>query len=288
MFIEVHGISYDYKKNTPYQTKALEDVSFSMAEGSFVGLIGHTGCGKSTLVQHLNGLLSPDQGYMVLDGVRYYAGGQKPDRDLRRKVGMVFQYPEDQLFEETIFDDVAFAPRNFKLGEKEVTDRVRQAMEDVGLDFDKDKDRSPFSLSGGQMRKVAIAGVLAARPRVLVLDEPTAGLDPRGREELLRQIDELRASRDITILLVSHSMDDIAAHAERVLVMNQGKIVLDDSPREVFAHHALLTQMGLDIPTVTKLMLALEKKGQKVDTQISSMAQALDEIMRLKKGGDHV
>lgn len=282
MLIELENIGYTYKKNTPYETKAIENINFSIAEGEFVGLIGHTGCGKSTLVQHLNGLLIPDQGRMSIDGIEYYQG-KKPDKALRQKVGMVFQYPEDQLFEETIFDDVAFAPRNFNLTEAEIKNRVKRALEDVGLDYEMYKDRSPFSLSGGQMRKVAIAGVLAAMPRILVLDEPTAGLDPKGRDELLARIDRLRVSRHITIVMVSHSMDDIAAHAERVLVMNEGTIIIDDSPRKVFSQHQILQEMGLDIPSVSKLMLALKDRGHDVNTEIFTIEEATEEILRLKE-----
>ena len=287
MLIELRDICYTYKPGTPYETKAIQDISFSIQEGEFIGIIGHTGCGKSTLVQHLNGLLVPTHGEMQLDSVTYFSQ-QKPDKALRQKVGMVFQYPEDQLFEETIFDDVAFAPRNFGLDQQAVESVVREALEDVGLSYEKYKDRSPFSLSGGQMRKVAIAGVLAAKPKILVLDEPTAGLDPKGREEILCRIDALREKRNITVLLVSHSMDDIAAHAERVLVMNQGRIVIDDVPRRVFNEHEQLTRMGLDIPSVSKLMLRLKERGYDVDTEVFTIEEAAKEIVRVKGGGLHV
>lgn len=287
MLIEMKGISYIYKPGTPYETSAIQDISFDVEEGEFVGIIGHTGCGKSTLVQHLNGLLTPTKGEMRLDAVRYFID-KKPDKALRKKVGMVFQYPEDQLFEETIFDDVAFAPRNFELGDGQVEKQVKQALEDVGLSYEKYKDRSPFSISGGQMRKVAIAGVLAAQPRILVLDEPTAGLDPKGREEILARIDTLREKRNITIILVSHSMDDIAAHADRVLVMNQGRVVIDDVPRKVFKEYQRLYDMGLDIPSVSKLMLKLKQKGYDVNTEIFTIEEAAQEILRIKGGDEHV
>ncbi len=288
MLITLKDISYTYKSGTPYETKAIEQISLSIAEGEFVGLIGHTGCGKSTLVQHLNGLLVPHTGEMTIDQVRYYAGGIKPDKALREKVGMVFQYPEDQLFEETVYEDVAFAPKNFGLAPELLEERVRSAIEDVGLSYEAIKDRSPFSLSGGQMRRVAIAGVLAAMPKILVLDEPTAGLDPRGREEILAQIDALHKKRHITIILVSHSMDDIAAHADRVLVMNAGRIVIDDSPRKVFKEHERLRSMGLDIPSVSKLMLQLKERGYPVDTELFTIAEATKEILRVKGGGQLV
>lgn len=287
MLIEMKNICYTYKPGTPYETSAIQDISFNVEEGEFIGIIGHTGCGKSTLVQHLNGLLIPSKGEMQLDGIRYFSE-QKPNKDLRRKVGMVFQYPEDQLFEETIFDDVAFAPKNFNLGDGQLEEQVKCALEDVGLSYEKYKDRSPFSISGGQMRKVAIAGVLAAQPKILVLDEPTAGLDPKGREEILSRIDTLRTKRNITIILVSHSMDDIAAHADRVLVMNQGKIVIDDVPRKVFKEYKQLNGMGLDIPSVTKLMLKLKHKGFDVDTEIFTIEEAVQQILRIKGGASRV
>ncbi|QRN85377.1 energy-coupling factor transporter ATPase [Clostridia bacterium] len=287
MLIEMKNISYVYKPGTPYETKAIQDISFTVSEGEFIGIIGHTGCGKSTLVQHLNGLLIPSAGEMVLDGIHYFSK-EKPNKELRKKVGMVFQYPEDQLFEETIFEDVAFAPKNFNLGDGKIEELVQNALEDVGLSYEKYKDRSPFSLSGGQMRKVAIAGVLAAQPKILVLDEPTAGLDPKGREEILSRIDMLRQKRNITIILVSHSMDDIAAHADRVLVMNKGQIVLDDEPRKVFKEYKMLYDMGLDIPSVTKLMLKLKQKGYDVNTEIFSIEEATQEILAIKGGVSHV
>lgn len=284
MLIELKDITYDYKPGTPYETRAIEGVCLHVERGEFIGLIGHTGCGKSTLVQHLNGLLVPSRGEMTIDGVRYF-NGKKPDRALRKKVGMVFQYPEDQLFEETVFDDVAFAPRNFGMDEQETEALVREALSDVGLVLDDYRERSPFSLSGGQMRKVAIAGVLAAKPEILVLDEPTAGLDPQGREEILAHIDAMRARRNITIILVSHSMDDIANHADRVLVMNRGRIEFDDVPRRVFREHARLRAMGLDIPSVSRLMLALRERGLDADPEIFRIEEAVEEIKRLKGGG---
>lgn len=287
MLIEVKNISYVYKSGTPYETHAIQNISFNVSEGEFIGIIGHTGCGKSTLVQHLNGLLLPSEGEMLLDGIHYFTL-EKPNKELRKKVGMVFQYPEDQLFEETIFEDVAFAPKNFNLGDGKIEELVKNALEDVGLSYEKYKDRSPFSLSGGQMRKVAIAGVLAAQPKILVLDEPTAGLDPKGRDEILSRIDLLRQKRNITIILVSHSMDDIAAHADRVLVMNKGQIVLDDEPRKVFKEYKMLYDMGLDIPSVTKLMLRLKQKGYDVNTEIFSIEEATKEILAIKGGVSRV
>lgn len=282
MLIEMKDISYTYKPGTPYECHALEGVSLAVREGEYLGLIGHTGCGKSTLVQHLNGLLIPSAGEMTVDGTRYFQG-RKPDRALRRTVGMVFQYPEDQLFEETVFEDVAFAPRNFGLEEAEIRERVQEALQDVGLDYDTYRDRSPFSLSGGEMRRAAIAGVLAARPRVLVLDEPTAGLDPRGRDEILERIARLRDRRGITVILVSHSMDDIAAYAERVLVMDTGRIAFEGTPQQVFQEYRMLRDMGLDIPVVTQLMFALREKGFPVSTEIFTAPEALREILAARE-----
>ncbi len=288
MLIEVDNIRYVYKPGSPYETVALEGVSLGISAGEYLAVIGHTGCGKSTLVQHLNGLYLPTEGSVTVDGVRYSAS-RKPGRDLRKKVGMVFQYPEDQMFEETIFDDIAYAPRNFGLEESLVPARVREAMEAVGLDFDSLKDRSPFSLSGGQMRKVAIAGVLAADPAVLILDEPTAGLDPKGRDEILDQIDRLHDERGITVILVSHSMDDVAARADRVVVMKKGSLEMDGTPREIFGRRDRLREIGLDIPSVAQLMHRLKEEGADVRTDVLTLEEAEEEILRWRNGvADHV
>ncbi len=284
MLIEIKALNYVYKPGSPYETIALSDVSLSIAKGEYLGIIGHTGCGKSTLVQHMNGLFLPTSGEIMIDGIRY-SEKKRPNKALRRKVGMVFQYPEDQLFEETIYDDVAFAPRNFGLGEEKTRERVQAALETVGLNYEELKDRSPFSLSGGQMRKVAIAGVLAADPQILILDEPTAGLDPKGRDEILERIDQLHRERDITVILVSHSMDDIAAHASRVIVMNNGSIAMDGTPREIFGQGASLEDWGLGTPSVSQLMQRLREKGINVRKDVLTLAEAEEEIWRWKTGG---
>ena len=234
MPIVIEHLNYVYMSGGPYETHALDDVSLTIEDGEFVGLIGHTGSGKSTLVQHLNGLLLPTSGTITVDGLNI-ADKATDRRAIRRKVGLVFQYPENQLFEETVEKDIAFGPRNLGLDEAEIDRRVRDAMRKVALDYDALHERSVFELSGGQMRRVAIAGVLAMEPRTLVLDEPCAGLDPRGREEILGLIRDLHREAGTTIVMVSHSMDDVAALAERVIVMNRGEVAMDGAPRDVFA-----------------------------------------------------
>ena len=234
MSIVIEHLNYVYMQGGPYETKALDDVSLTIHDGEFIGLIGHTGSGKSTLVQHLNGLILPTSGKITVDGMDLAEKGTDR-RAIRRRVGLVFQYPENQLFEETVAKDIAFGPKNLGLGEEEIDRRVRTAMRRVALDYDKFAQRSVFELSGGQMRRVAIAGVLAMEPQTLVLDEPCAGLDPRGREEILGLISDLHRESGATIVMVSHSMDDVAALAERVIVMNHGKVAMDGAPREIFS-----------------------------------------------------
>ena len=260
MPIVIEHLNYVYMSGGPYETHALDDVSLTIEDGEFVGLIGHTGSGKSTLVQHLNGLLLPSSGKITVDGLDI-ADKATDRRAIRRKVGLVFQYPENQLFEETVEKDIAFGPRNLGLDEAEIDRRVRDAMRKVALDYDALHERSVFELSGGQMRRVAIAGVLAMEPRTLVLDEPCAGLDPRGREEILGLIRDLHRDTGATIVMVSHSMDDVASLAERVIVMNHGKVAMDGAPRDVFSRGAQLRAIGLDVPQAVLLADRLRERG---------------------------
>lgn len=280
MSIRLEKVSYSYLAGTPMVKTALTDVSLEIEAGQFVGLIGPTGSGKSTLVQHFNGLILPTSGNVYVDGVNLAAKDTQL-RKIRQKVGMVFQYPEHQLFGETILEDVGFGPRNGGLSELEVVERVQEALAYVGLDYDALKDRSPFELSGGQKRRVAIAGVLAMRPSVLILDEPTAGLDPEGREEILGQIKLLHEKRGITVILVTHSMEDVARLVDRIIVMQGGSIALDGTPTEVFRQAARLKEMGLGIPQVTELMHELKAKGLAVNTDIFKVEEAEEEIIRV-------
>ena len=260
MPIVIEHLNYGYMSGGPYETHALDDVSLTIGDGEFVGLIGHTGSGKSTLVQHLNGLLLPTSGTITVDGLNI-ADKATDRRAIRRKVGLVFQYPENQLFEETVEKDIAFGPKNLGLDDAEIDRRVRDAMRKVALDYDALHERSVFELSGGQMRRVAIAGVLAMEPRTLVLDEPCAGLDPRGREEILGLIRDLHRDTGATIVMVSHSMDDVASLAERVIVMNHGEVFMDGAPREVFSRGAELRAIGLDVPQAVLLADKLRERG---------------------------
>lgn len=260
MPIVIEHLNYVYMSGGPYETHALDDVSLTIEDGEFVGLIGHTGSGKSTLVQHLNGLLLPTSGTITVDGLNI-ADKATDRRAIRRKVGLVFQYPENQLFEETVEKDIAFGPKNLGLDDAEIVRRVRDAMRKVALDYDALHERSVFELSGGQMRRVAIAGVLAMEPRTLVLDEPCAGLDPRGREEILGLIRDLHRDTGATIVMVSHSMDDVASLAERVIVMNHGRVAMDGTPREVFSRGAELRAIGLDVPQAVLLADKLRERG---------------------------
>ena len=260
MPIVIEHLNYVYMSGGPYETHALDDVSLTIGDGEFVGLIGHTGSGKSTLVQHLNGLLLPTSGTITVDGLNI-ADKATDRRAIRRKVGLVFQYPENQLFEETVEKDIAFGPKNLGLDDAEIDRRVKGAMRKVALDYDALHERSVFELSGGQMRRVAIAGVLAMEPRTLVLDEPCAGLDPRGREEILGLIRDLHRDTGATIVMVSHSMDDVASLAERVIVMNHGRVAMDGAPREVFSRGAELRAIGLDVPQAVMLADKLRERG---------------------------
>ena len=260
MPIVIEHLNYVYMSGGPYETHALDDVSLTIEDGEFVGLIGHTGSGKSTLVQHLNGLLLPSSGKITVDGLDI-ADKATDRRAIRRKVGLVFQYPENQLFEETVEKDIAFGPKNLGLDDAEIDRRVRDAMRKVALDYDALHERSVFELSGGQMRRVAIAGVLAREPRTWVLDEPCAGLDPRGREEILGLIRDLHRDTGATLVMVSHSMDDVASLAERVIVMNHGKVAMDGAPRDVFSRGAQLRAIGLDVPQAVLLADKLRERG---------------------------
>ena len=287
MPIVIEHLNYVYMSGGPYETHALDDVSLTIEDGEFVGLIGHTGSGKSTLVQHLNGLLLPTSGTITVDGLNI-ADKATDRRAIRRKVGLVFQYPENQLFEETVEKDIAFGPKNLGLDDAEIDRRVRDAMRKVALDYDALHERSVFELSGGQMRRVAIAGVLAMEPRTLVLDEPCAGLDPRGREEILGLIRDLHRDTGATIVMVSHSMDDVASLAERVIVMNHGELVMDGAPRDVFACGEELRGMGLDVPQAVQLADKLRERGFDIPEGIYRIEEIKAEIEKIAaKGGRH-
>lgn len=279
MSIKLENVAYSYLEDTPMAKVAISDINLEIQDGEFVGLIGATGSGKSTLVQHFNGLLLPSAGNVFVDGVDL-AHKETQLRAIRQKVGMVFQYPEHQLFGETILEDVGFGPSNGGLGETEVLERVKEALAYVGLDYESLQDRSPFELSGGQKRRVAIAGVLAMRPSILILDEPTAGLDPQGREEILNQIKDLHAEKGITVILVSHSMEDVARLVNRLIVMEKGSISLDGSPIEVFRQAERLKNMGLGIPQITELMNELKNHGFDVNTDIFRVEEAEEEILK--------
>ena len=279
MSIVIEHLNYVYMQGGPYETKALDDVSLTIHDGEFVGLIGHTGSGKSTLVQHLNGLILPTSGQITVDGMDL-ADKNTDKRAIRRRVGLVFQYPENQLFEETVAKDIAFGPKNLGLDEAEIDRRVRTAMRRVALDYDKLSQRSVFELSGGQMRRVAIAGVLAMEPQTLVLDEPCAGLDPKGREEILGLISDLHRESGATIVMVSHSMDDVAALAERVIVMNHGKVAMDGAPREVFAQVEKLKSIGLTVPDTVELLYELRGAGCDLPLTAITVDECADAIAR--------
>ena len=282
--LEVKNLTYIYSAGTPFEHKALDDISFSVERGEFIGIIGHTGSGKSTLMQQLNGLLKPTSGTVLLDGQDIWSD-KKLTRQARFRVGLVFQYPEYQLFEETVYKDIAFGPKNMGLSAEEVDRRVREAAGFVGL-TEQQLEVSPFDLSGGQKRRVAIAGVIAMEPEVLILDEPTAGLDPVGRSEILGNIQSYRKVKNATIMMVSHSMEDVARLTDRLLVMNGSKLAMDAPPAQVFTHAEELTQMGLNIPRVTQVFLELKKLGLDVKN-VYTIEQAAAEIKRLKGGNCH-
>ena len=278
MPIIVHELSHEYGADTKLNMLALDDINLVIPDGQFVGLIGHTGSGKTTLIQHLDALLEPKSGTVYLDGEDIFEKDYDR-RKLRGTMGLVFQYPEHQLFETTVFADVCFGPKNLGLDKKETELRAYEALKLVGLE-DEVFYQSPFDLSGGQKRRVAIAGVLAMEPKVLILDEPTAGLDPKGRDEILDCISELHRKKNMTVILVSHSMEDVAKYVERIIVMNKGKVFLDGSPKEVFAHYKELEEIGLAAPEVTYIMNELAAKGLPVNTEATTLDEAKEEILR--------
>ena len=284
MPIEVIHLTHCYSEGSALRTVALNDVSFRIDDGEFVGIIGHTGSGKSTLVQHLNGLLKPSSGQVLIDG-EDLNGEHVNRRALRQRIGLVFQYPEYQLFEETVAKDIAFGPKNQGLPADQIAERVRYAMDCVHLNYEKYAERSPFELSGGQMRRVAIAGVLAMKPSVLILDEPTAGLDPRGRDKILTMLEELHARENVTILMVSHSMDDMARLATRLIVMSEGKIVAEGTPREIFARENMMTSIGLDVPDAARLCAKLRAKGYDLPADLFRPEELKEQLLRLWKEG---
>lgn len=282
MSIKLSNIYYTYSKGTPFERLALNDVSLEISKGEIVAIIGHTGSGKSTLVQHLNGLLKPDKGSASIDDIDITAKGAEA-KTARQQVGMVFQYPEHQLFAETVFEDIAFGPRNKGFAEDEVEKQVREAMAFVGLDYDTFAQRSPFQLSGGQMRRVAIAGVVAMNPDYLVLDEPSAGLDPRSRNAVFKEIMSLHKSRGIAIVLVTHSMEEAVKYADRLLVINAGKVLFDGTPADIFKQHAdELVKVGVDVPQVYKLADLLRKNGLAVKENIKDDMSLVKAIKQAK------
>ncbi|MDU5109203.1 MAG: energy-coupling factor transporter ATPase [Clostridium sp.] len=282
MSIKIENLVHVYMPKSPFEKVALDDVNIEIKEGEFVALIGHTGSGKSTLIQHMNGLLKPSSGRIIVDGVDITKNGVKLT-DIRKKVGLVFQYPEYQLFEETIEKDIEYGPRNLGLDQDEITRRVKRSMEMVGLDYETYRHKSPFDLSGGQKRRVAIAGVVAMEPKVLILDEPTAGLDPKGRDDILAQIKTLHDNYKMTIVLVSHSMEDVGKLAERIIVMNKGKVQLEGTPAEVFKEVDTLESIGLAVPQVTYLMRALREKGFNVSDEVYTISKGKEELLRILK-----
>lgn len=282
MSIKIENLNYVYSTGTAFEKHALTDINLEILDGQFIGIIGHTGSGKSTLVQHLNGLIKATSGVVYYNGSNIYEEGYDL-KVLRSKVGLVFQYPEHQLFEADVFTDVCFGPKNLGLSKEEIEARADEALRLVGLK-EKHWKKSPFELSGGQKRRVAIAGILAMKPDVLVLDEPTAGLDPKGRDDILDQIAKLHREQKITVILVSHSMEDIARYVERIIVMNKGQVMFDDTPREVFKHYQELEKVGLAAPQVTYLMHDLMAKGWNVDDSATTVEEAAAGILKALRG----
>ena len=283
MAIQIEHLTHTYQPGSPLSATAVHDLNLTIEDGEFVGVLGHTGSGKTTFVQHLNGLLKPTEGRIVIDGMDITQKGVSL-LEVRKKVGLVFQYPEYQLFEETVAKDVAFGPKNMGLSKEEIDARVRWACEQVGLDFAKLGEASPFELSGGQMRRVAIAGVLAMKPSVLVLDEPTAGLDPAGRRDILDMIRRLHAAGGLTVIMVSHSMDDIATLATRLVVMSRGELVMTGTPREVFAQSETMKSIGLGVPQAAQLCQRLRAAGWELPENLYTLDEARDAIVRAVKG----
>ena len=285
MSIQVRDITHIYSEGLPYETVALKDVSFDVDDGQFVGIIGHTGSGKSTLLQHLNGLLKPKSGTIVVSGTDITADNAVL-RDIRRKVGLVFQYPEYQLFEETVLKDVSFGPKNLGLEEDEIEERAVEAIRLVGLDPDEFGERSPFELSGGQKRRVAIAGVLAMKPEVLILDEPTAGLDPKAHRDILEMIKDVHQKEKNITILVSHNMNDIAALSDKILVMENGGLAMEGSPAEIFAESGKLKEMGLGVPEITDILVRLKERGFDIRQDIFSVDEAIKAVAEKLGGGE--
>ncbi|MDD4376738.1 MAG: energy-coupling factor transporter ATPase [Eubacteriales bacterium] len=282
MSIQVRNLTHIYAEGLPHESMALNNVNFEIYDGELIGVVGHTGSGKSTLLQHLNGLLKPKTGSIIITGVDI----TQPDvtmRDIRRKIGLVFQYPEYQLFEETVALDVAFGPKNLGIEQQEIDYRVREAIELVGLDYEDIKDRSPFELSGGQKRRVAIAGVIAMKPEVLILDEPTAGLDPKAHQDILKMIEEVHIKEKNITIFVSHNMADVAKLSDKVMVMDGGKLVMMDTPEKIFAQKERLAQIGLSVPPITSLMHKLKEKDLDIKTNILNMKDAEEEIYNFLK-----
>ncbi|HAA81311.1 MAG: ABC transporter related [Caldanaerobacter subterraneus] len=286
MPIKVENLSFVYNEGTPYATVALNNVTFEIQDEEFVGIIGHTGSGKSTLIQHLNGLLKPTSGKIYINGVDI-TDKKVSLKDVRKEVGLVFQYPEYQLFEETIFKDIAFGPTNLGLSEEEIEKRVYEAMDIVGINREL-ADKSPFEVSGGQKRRIAIAGILAMKPKILILDEPTAGLDPKGKEEILNKIKEIHDKYKMITILVSHSMEDIARFADKIIVMNKGRIEVIGTPREVFREAEKLEKIGLGVPQITSLARELQKKGVAIPEDILTIEEAKEYIVRYLRGTKNV
>ena len=284
--LEIKNLSHVYSAGTPFQHAALHDVSLCIERGEFIGLIGHTGSGKSTLIQHLNGLLKPTSGKVLFQGEDIWKD-VKFTRETRYHVGLVFQYPEYQLFEETVFKDIAFGPKNMGLSEEEIRARVLRAAGFVGI-AESELEKSPFDLSGGQKRRVAIAGVIAMEPEVLILDEPTAGLDPAGRESILQNIRDYQKAQNATVIMVSHSMEEIASNVDRLIVMEKGTAVMTDVPSEVFSHAAELVSMGLNVPCMTQVLLRLQQLGVNVPASAYTVEQAADLLEPLLKGGAQI
>ena len=280
MPIKIEHLTHTYMPGSPFASVALHDVNLTIEDGELIGLLGHTGSGKTTLVQHLNGLVKATEGRIIVDGLDLTEKGVSL-LEVRRKVGLVFQYPEYQLFEETVAKDIAFGPKNLGLPAEEIDRRVRYAMEQVGLDYDEIAECSPFELSGGQMRRVAIAGVLAMQPKVLILDEPTAGLDPAGRRSILNMIRNLHAAGGLTVIMVSHSMDDISTLATRLVVMSKGEMVLTGTPSEVFRQQALMESIGLGVPQAAQLAHALRSEGYDLPDDLFTLEELRDAVLKL-------
>lgn len=282
--LQIEHLTHTYSAGTPFQRSAVDDMNLSMMDGEFLGIIGHTGSGKSTLIQHLNGLLKPTSGRILLQGRDIWADPKKI-RDVRFQVGLVFQYPEYQLFEETVYKDIAFGPKNMGLDEADIDRRVRDAAAFVGL-TEAMLDKSPFELSGGQKRRVAIAGVIAMEPKVLVLDEPTAGLDPRGRDDILARIQDYHRAKNASVVLVSHSMEEIARNVGRIVVMRDAHVYMDGTPRQVFARAEELEQAGLDVPQVTKIAMALRRRGMDIDPAVYTIEELEQALLDRRGGGE--